>query len=162
METEILVYVVGKAVPHRHLVPPETTFEAVVAKLREDGVITGEMVIAEEDRVEEIILSELVGAGGRHQRILHCHHCRHIHVTVEHPDAEPPGPLEHDFQPGTRVGLVKNWAVHQLPNLDNAAKWCLRGPDGEILDNELHIGTLASHPGCALGLSLTEHHKSKG
>ena len=162
MKTEILIYVVGKAVPHRHEASPETTFEEVVLKLRGDGIITEDMVIVEEDGEEEIILTEKVGTGGRHKRILHCHHCRHIHVTIAHPGPKPPGPLEHKFRPGARVGLVKNWAVKHVPDLDPNAKWCLRDAAGEILDNEIHIGTLASHPGCALNVSLTEHHKPKG
>jgi hypothetical protein len=163
MKTEVLIYIATEAVPHRHEVTPETTFEEIIVKLRGDGVITAEMIIVEEDGEEEIILTEKVGNGGeRHKRVLHCHPCRHIHVEVAHPGSQPPGPLKGKFRPGTRVGLVKNWAVSHVPGLDQNAKWCLRDGAGEILDNEWHIGTLASHPGCALKVALTEHEKPKG
>jgi hypothetical protein len=162
MKTQVLVYVPGRAVPHCHEVSPETTFEEIVVKLRGDGVITEDMIIVEEDGVEVIILTEKVGEGGRHKRVIHCHRCRHVHVTIAHPGPKPPGPLEHKFRPGTRVVTVKDWAVKQIPDIDHGAKWCLRDAAGEILDGETHIGTLAHHPGCALGLSLTEHHKPKG
>jgi hypothetical protein len=159
---EILVYVGERAMPHRHLAEPDTTFEAVVTKLRDDSVIEADMVIVEEDGEDEIALTELIGEGGRSQRILHCHHCRHIQVTIEHPGTEPPDPLEHAFRPGVRVGRVKDWALRHIPNIDKAAKWCLRDGNGEILDNQLHIGTLAPYPGCSLAVTLTEHHKPKG
>jgi hypothetical protein len=162
MKTEILIYIAGKAVPHRHEFEPETTFEEVVLKLRGDRVISEDMVIVEEDGDEEIVLTEHVGSEGRHQRVLHCHHCHHIHVEISHPGQQPPGPLERKFRPGKRVGQVKNWAASQVPGLDPNYKWCLRDTAGEILDNEIHIGTLATRPGCSLKMALTEHGKVNG
>jgi hypothetical protein len=162
MKTVILIYVAGKAVPHRHEFEPQTTFEEVVIKLRGDRVISEDMVIVEEDGDEEIILTEHVGSGDRHQRVLHCHSCHHIHVEISHPGQQPPGPLEHKFRPGKRVGLVKDWAVSHVPGLDPNGKWCLRDAAGEILDKEVHIGTLATYPGCSLKMALTEHGKVNG
>lgn len=88
----------------------------------------------------------------RPPKIIHCHRCRKIAVTVYYNGEE-----SKKFSPNAKIRRITEWAKKKF-GLDEGRKWVLRlgAADGEILDSDTHIGKLVKFPDCNLSLYLTE------
>ena len=95
----------------------------------------------------------------RHPRIVHCHRCHHIEVTVFYN-----GDQKHAFRPNSTIRKILDWAVNTAFHADTNRKWVLRlgGTTGDILDLDKRLGTLVKHPECHISLYLTEREAIKG
>ena len=111
------------------------------------------LVVFAEDSDEEISHDrKFCDCHSHHPKILHCHRCRKISVSVSYNGEE-----SRKFSPNANIRKVTDWARKQF-GVDAGRKWVLRldGAAGEILDPDTKLGKLATHSTCALILFLTE------
>ncbi len=95
---------------------------------------------------------KVCGCGPRPPKIIHCHRCRKIEVTVFYNGEET-----NKFNPNAKIRRITEWAKKKF-GVDEGRKWILRlgAADGEIIDSDSHIGRLVKFPNCNLSLYLTE------
>jgi len=85
-------------------------------------------------------------------KILHCHRCRKVKVSVSYNGEET-----RKFGPNAKIRRVTKWAKKQFA-VDTDRKWVLRldGAEGDILDPDTNLGKLVKSKDCNLSLFLTE------
>jgi hypothetical protein len=121
----------------------------------------GEMAMFLEDHEESLddaaTLESLVG---KHGVRLHVHRCRRIEVKVTYSGRT----VEHGFGPGATVGTVKRWAAKELgiPKEDAAELILQIAGTQEQPDADVHIGTLAACPACAVAFDLVPSTRIQG
>src|SRR5262249_34670479 len=89
---------------------------------------------------------------GKHGVRLHVHRCRRIGVKATYAGRVVGRPLG----PGRTVGSVKSWAAKELgiPKEDAAELILQIAGTHEQPDVDVHIGTLAACPACAIAFDL--------
>lgn len=118
------------------------------------------LVFLEDDEAPLDEVTTLGSLDGTHGVRLHLHHCRRIAVKVTYSGRT----VEHAFGPGTTVGAVKRRAAEKLgiPK-DDAAELMLQiAGTREQPDIDMHIGTLAACPACAISFDLVPSPRIQG
>ncbi|MGB6220084.1 hypothetical protein [Haloferula sp.] len=158
MNTDSQVYIqIGDQEPRAIKVNDEDTIASILARLRDEnpGLVEDPdlLVVFAEDSDEEIAHARKLCECQPHRpKILHCHRCRKISVSVSYNGEE-----SRKFGPNTKIRRVTTWAKNQF-GVDAGRKWVIRlgGAEGDILDPDTKIGKLVSFPDCKLSLFLTE------
>lgn len=111
-----------------------------------------------EERVDESATVESLA--GKHGVRLHLHRCHRIAVKVTYSART----VENAFGPGTSIGAVKRWAAGKFGiSKDDAAELLLQiAGTHEQPDVDVHIGTLAACPACALAFDLVPNPRIQG
>ncbi len=158
MNNDSQVYIqIGDQEPRAIELNDDDTIASILKRLREEhpGFVDEPdlLVVFAEDSDEEIAHDrKLCDCHGHRPKILHCHRCKKVAVTVSYNGEE-----SRKFGPNAKIRRVTEWAKKQF-QVDEGRKWVLRldGMDGEILDPDAKLGKLANPSTCALNLFLTE------
>ena len=121
----------------------------------------GEAAVFLEDQDEPLGDAVTVESlAGKHGVRLHVHRCKRVAVKVTYSGRV----LEHVFGPGRTVGAVKKWAAKELGiQKEDAAELILQiAGTHEQPDVDVHIGTLAACPACALAFDLVPNPRIQG
>jgi hypothetical protein len=114
-----------------------------------------------EDSDEPVADSATVESlAGKHGVRLHVHRCRRVGVKVAYSGRT----VERVFGPGRTVGSVKNWAAKELSiSKEDAAELILQiAGTKDQPDVDVHIGTLAACPACAIAFDLVPNPRIQG
>ena len=141
---------------------PESTALDVKRACASHGVqVNGEAAVFTEDQDEALADAVTVGSlAGKHGARLHVHRCRRVSVTVSYSGRVG----ERGFGPGRTVGAVKKWAAQELGiSKEDAAELILQiAGTHDQPDVDVHIGTLATCPACALSFDLVPNPRIQG
>lgn len=121
----------------------------------------GEAAVFLEDQDEPLADAVTVeSVAGKHGVRLHLHRCRRVGVKVTYSGRV----VEHVFGPGTTVGTVKKWAAREFGILkEDAAELILQiVATHDQPDVDVHIGTLAACPACAIAFDLVPNPRIQG
>jgi hypothetical protein len=121
----------------------------------------GEAAVFLEDQDEPLGDAVTVESlAGKHGVRLHVHRCRRVAVKVTYSGRV----VEHVFGPGRTVGAVKKWAAKEvgIPKEDAAELILQIAGTPEQPDVDVHIGTLAACPPCALAFDLVPNPRIQG
>lgn len=144
------------------LEPRNTALDVKRACASQLGIqLDGEAAVFLEDREEPLNDAvTLESVAGKHGVRMHVHRCRRVAAKVTYSGRT----VEHDFGPGTTVGAVKHWAAAKLGiTKEDAAELILQiAGTHEQPDVDVHIGTLAACPGCAIAFDLVPNPRIQG
>lgn len=141
--------------------PADATAELLLREARRLGLVVEDVLIFVDGRDEpvalDIVLRE-IGVGHHHH--VHAHRCRHIEVTV-HFNATT---KKRAFTPHATVAQVKAWFVHaiEMPPLDAGEHVLQLTGTQDRPETDLHLGTLAQHPHCAIDFTLVPKKRVEG
>lgn len=142
--------------------PHRTALDVKRACSTQLGVqMDGETAVFLEDQDEPLDdAATLESLAGKHGVRLHFHRCRRIAVKATYSSRT----VEHVFGPGVTVGAVKRWATKELGiHKEDAAELVLQiAGTQEQPDVDVHIGTLAACPGCAIAFDLVPNPRIQG
>lgn len=148
---------IGNHEPQQITVHGDETIATILARFRDEHPDANHepelLVVFAEDSDEELSHNRKFCECHPHRpKILHCHRCRKISVSVSYNGEE-----SRKFGPNTKIRRVTTWATKQF-GVDAGRKWVIRlgGAEGDILDPDTKIGKLVSFPDCKLALFLTE------
>jgi hypothetical protein len=148
---------IGAHAPEAITVRSDETIASLLARFRDEHPRAAHeiehLVVFAEDSEEEVAHDRKVSECHPHwPKILHCHRCRKVSVSVYYNGEE-----SRAFGPNATVRKVTKWATKQF-GVDEGRKWVLRldSAEGEILDPDTRLGKLVDHASCALSLYLTE------
>ena len=165
MSKKINVFLQGegiKDVLRLELEPQHTAADVKLACASRLGVAMDEgMAVFLEDGEERVDESATIESlAGKHGVRLHLHRCHRIAVKVTYSART----VEHAFGPGTTIGAVKHWAAGKLGiQKDDGAELVLQiAGTPEQPDVDVHIGTLAACPACALAFDLVPNPRIQG
>lgn len=151
-----------KDIMRLQLEPRSTVLE--VKRACESGLgvqMNGEVAVFLEDGDEPLEdTATLESQPSKHGVRLHVHRCRRVAVNVKYSDRT----MEHAFAPGVTVGTVKSLAAKQFGiTKEDAAELILQiAGTKEQPDVDVHIGTLATCPACAIALDLVPNSRIQG
>lgn len=144
------------------LEPQNTALDVKRAYASQLGVqMDGETAVFLEDREEPLNdATTLESLAGKHGARMHVHRCRRVGVKVTYSGRT----VEHVFGPGTTVGAVKSFAAAKLgiPKEDAAELILQITGTHEQPDVDVHIGTLAACPACAIAFDLVPNPRIQG
>ncbi len=147
---------IGDHEPQAITVHPDETIASILARFSDEHPEAEHeldlLVVFAEDSDEEISHDQkFCECHGHRPKILHCHRCKKIAVTVSYNGQEC-----REFGPNAKIRRVIEWAKKKF-QVDDKQKWVLRldGNDGELLDPDTKLGKLANHSTCTLNLFLT-------
>lgn len=167
--TQVELFLQGEGLPDIILVrvPRDGTVRDVLEAARAHGLSSAggdaSTVVMLEDSDDALDLdAALESAGIRNRGRVHVHRCRRVAVTVNYNGRQ----IERDFPPSATVRRVKRW-------VDSKDGFDLRGIDAtehllqlcgstERPDEDVHIGTLTSLPGCLLCFDLVAKQRVEG
>jgi len=150
-----------KEVVRLQLVPQSTALDVKRACALQGVQVNGETAVFLEDQDEPLADAATVAShAGKHGVRLHVHRCRRVAVKVSYSGRV----VEHAFGPGHTVGSVKKWAAKELgiPKEDAAEMILQIAGTHEQPDVDVHIGTLAACPSCALTFDLVPNPRIQG
>ena len=104
--------------------------------------------------------ASLEEAGIRHRGHVHVHRCHRIEVSVNF-NARTETKV---FPPSATVGRVKKWAVKAFDMSEkDAAEHVLQITGSKVRpDEDIHIGTLVTHPACRVSFDLVPKVRVEG
>jgi hypothetical protein len=141
---------------------PQNTALDVKRAIATHGVqVNDEAAVFLEDQDEPLADATTVESiAGKHGVRLHVHRCRRVTVKVIYSGRT----IEQVFGPGRTVGSVKKWAAKELgiPKEDAAELILQIAGTKEQPDVDVHIGTLAVCPACALTFDLVPNPRIQG
>lgn len=98
----------------------------------------------------------------RHRTRIHVHRCRRVVVKVTFNGVQK----EETFRPAATVKRVKRWAVGKkgfdLSDVDAAEHVLQLSGSTERPDEDVHIGTLVTHPMCSVSFDLVPKIRVEG
>ncbi len=151
-----------KDIVRLQLEPRSTALDVKRACASQLGVqMNGEAAMFLEDREEPLEdTATLESLAGKHGVRLHVHRCRRVAVKVTYSSRT----VEHAFGPGVTVGTVKRLAAKELGiTKEDAAELILQiAGTQEQPDVDVHIGTLATCPACAIAFDLVPNPRIQG
>jgi hypothetical protein len=91
---------------------------------------------------------------------VHLHRCKLVQVSVRFSGRTE----QHPFRPATTIGRVRQWAGHRLGmKPSDIAEHVLQiAGTNDQPDMDIHVGTLAQHPHCAIVFDLVPAHRING
>ena len=156
-EHEVYIQIEDADGPHPIKVRDDDTIATVLARLRAEHPHANHepelLAVFVEDAEEESRKDTKFCECHPHRpKILHCHRCREVKVTVFYNGEE-----SREFRPNAKIRRVTEWAKAKF-NVDKGRKWVLRvgSAEGEIQDFDTHVGKLVKFPHCQVALYLTE------
>ena len=150
-----------KDVVRLQLEPKSTALDVKRACASHGAQANGEAEVFVEDSDEPLADSATVeSVAGKHGVRLHVHRCRRVGVKVAYSGRT----VERVFGPGRTVGSVKNWAAKELgiPKEDAAELILQIAGTKDQPDVDVHIGTLAACPACAIAFDLVPNPRIQG
>ena len=123
--------------------------------------VDGEAAVFLEDQDEPLADTVTIESlAGKHGVRLHVHRCRRVVVKVTYSGRS----VERIFGPGRTVGSVKNWAAKEFGIAkEDAAELILQiAGTHDQPDVDVHIGTLAACPACAVAFDLVPNPRIQG
>jgi hypothetical protein len=150
-----------KDVVRLQLEPQSTALDVKRACASHGVPVDRETVLFLEDQDEPLADAVTVDSlAGNHGVRLHVHRCRHVSIKVTYSGRV----VEHVFGPGKTVGAVKKWAAKMLGiSQEDAAELILQvAGTHEQPDVDIHIGTLAACPACAIAFDLVPSPRIQG
>lgn len=150
-----------KDVVRLQLEPDNTALDVKRACASHGVRADGEAAVFLEDQDEPLADGTIVQSlAGKHGVRLHVHRCPRIGVKVTY-SARVIGGV---FGPGRTVGTVKSWAAKELgiPREDAAELILQIANTHEQPDVDVHIGTLAACPVCAIAFDLVPNPRIQG
>jgi hypothetical protein len=162
--SKINVFVQGEGIKDvvRLQLEPQSTALDVKRACASHGVqANGEAAVFTEDQDEPLADDVTVGSlAGKTGARLHIHRCRRVVVKVTYSGRV----VERSFGPGRTVGSVKKWAAQELGiGKEDAAELILQiAGTHDQPDVDVHIGTLAQCPACALAFDLVPNPRIQG
>ena len=159
------VYLQSESLPDVQLVEVDfissakTLKAACMATLPED-VRQQDFHLFEEENEFEIGEHDIEQLNKQHGVRLHLHRCKHVGVTVRFMDKT----VQKKYAPSATIGRVKKWAAHELCMAPNdAAEHVLQiAGTTQQPDVDVHIGTFAKCPECAVDFDLVPAHRING
>ncbi len=136
----------------------------IVTAARAAGVTAAEgLELALEDEESAIDLDVPIAATPiRHRCRIHVHRCRRVAVMVAFNGVQK----EEMFRSAATVKRVKRWAVGQegfdLSDVDAAEHVLQLSGSSERPDEDIHIGTLVTHPQCSVSFDLVPKVRVEG
>jgi hypothetical protein len=106
------------------------------------------------DEEEPLEHNKPVARGDKRPK-LHCHRCRKVEVSVTF----NLNTKSRDFAPGTLVSKVLKWVLHEFKLKGGDAQnkeLRLGGPNGQVLLDDVPIGSYVRHPNCDLLVYLVD------
>lgn len=141
---------------------PQSTILDVKHACAAQGVPTAdETVVFAEDEDEPLPDTATMGSlSGKHGARLHFHRCRRIGIKVTYSGRV----VGASFGPGRTVGAVKRWAAQELGiGKEDTVELILQlAGTHEQPDVDVHIGTLAECPACAIAFDLVPNPRIQG
>ena len=162
--SKINVFLQGEGIKDvvRLQLEPQSTARDVKRACASYGIqADGEAAVFLEDQDEPLADAATVASlAGKHGVRLHVHRCRRVAVKVTYSSRV----VEHVFGPGRTVGAVKKWAAKELGIAkEDAAELILQiAGTHEQPDVDVHIGTLAACPACAIAFDLVPNPRIQG
>ena len=150
-----------KDVVRLQLEPKSTALDVKRACASHGVQANGETAVFVEDNDEPLADSATVASvAGKHGVRLHVHRCRRVGGKVAYSGRT----VERVFGPGRTVGSVKNWAAKELgiPKEDAAELILQIAGTKDQPDVDVHIGTLAACPACAIAFDLVPNPRIQG
>lgn len=140
----------------------EDTIRDLKHAIEKKNGLSGEFLVFIEDQDEPASDKDrLEKHGGKGGIKIHLHRCRQIKVAVTF-NGET---VHHPFSPATTIARVKQWAAVRKFGMseDEAGEHVLQiaGTHDRPAPN-VHIGTLAAHPGCSIGFDLVPDERVNG
>lgn len=123
--------------------------------------VNGEAAVFLEDQDEPLADAVTVGSlSGKHGVRLHVHRCRRVGVKVAYSGRV----VERGFGPGSTIAAVKKWAAKELGIAkEDAAELILQiAGTHDQPDVDVHIGTLAACPACAVAFDVVPNPRIQG
>jgi len=162
--SKINVFLQGEGIKDvvRLQLEPQSTAVDVKRACASHGVQSNaETAVFLEDQDEPLADAVTVESlAGKHGVRLHLHRCTRVGVKVTYSGRV----VEHVFGPGRTVGAVKRWAAKELGiRKEDTAELILQiiGTH-EQPDVDVHIGTLAACPACAIAFDLVPNPRIQG
>lgn len=162
--SKINVFLQGEGIKDavRLQLEPESTALDVKRAFASQGVeANDEAAVFVEDNDEPVADSATIESlAGKHGVRLHVHRCLRVGVKVAYSGRT----VERVFGPGRTVGSVKNWAAKELgiPKEDAAELILQIAGTKDQPDVDVHIGTLAACPACAVAFDLVPNPRIQG
>lgn len=162
--SKINVFLQGEGIKDvvRLQLDPQSTALDVKRTCASHGVeANGETAVFLEDQDEPLAeATTLASVAGKHGVRMHVHRCRRIEVKVTYSGRT----VDRVFGPGATVGSVKRWAAKELgiPKEDAAELILQIAGTQDQPDVDVHIGTLATCPACALAFDLVPNPRIQG
>lgn len=162
--SKINVFLQGEGMKHvvrLQLEPQSTAFDVKQACASHGVQGNGEAAVFLEDQDEPLADAATVESlAGKHGVRLHVHRCHRVGVKVTYSGRT----VERVFGPGRTIGTVKKWAAKELgiPKEDAAELILQIAGTQEQPDVDVHIGTLAACPACAIAFDLVPNPRIQG
>ena len=162
--SKINVFLQGEGIKDvvRLQLEPKSTALDVKSACASHGVqANGEAAVFVEDSDEPVADSATVESlAGKHGVRLHVHRCPRVGVKVAYSGRT----VERVFGLGRTVGSVKSWAAKELgiPKEDAAELILQIAGTKDQPDVDVHIGTLAACPACAIAFDLVPNPRIQG
>lgn len=162
--SKINVFIQGEGIKDvvRLLLEPQSTALDVRRACAFHGLqASGEATVFLEDQDEPLTDGVTVeSVAGKHGVRLHVHRCQRVSVRVVYSGRV----VEHVFGPGRTIGAVKKSAAKELGiSKEDAAELILQiAGTHEQPDVDVHIGTLAVCPTCAISFDLVPNPRIQG
>lgn len=150
-----------KDVVRLQLEPQSTALDVKRACASHGVQMNGEATVFLEDQDEPLADGATIGSvAGKHGVRLHVHRCRRVGVKVTYSGRT----VDRMFGPGATVGAMKRWAAKELgiPKEDAAELILQIAGTQEQPDVDVHIGTLAACPACAIAFDLVPNPRIQG
>lgn len=150
-----------KDVVRLQLEPQSTTLDVKGVCTAHGVPANGEAAVFLEDQDEPLTDAVTVESlAGKHGVRLHVHRCRRVSVKVTYSGRV----VESVVGPGRTVGAVKKWAAKELgiPKEDAAELVLQVAGTHDQPDVDVHIGTLAACPTCAISFGLVPNPRIQG
>jgi hypothetical protein len=145
-------------------VPLAGTVREILTAARAAGLAAAEgMEVSLEDEESAIHLdAPIADTPIKHRSRIHVHRCRNVVVKVTFNGTDK----EETFRPAATVKRVKRWAVGKkgfdLSDVDAAEHVLQLSGSTERPDEDVHIGTLVTHPQCAVSFDLVPKVRIEG
>lgn len=98
----------------------------------------------------------------RHRSRIHVHRCRAVAVTITFNGIQK----EETFRPAATIKRVKRWAVGKkgfdLSDVDATEHVLQLSGSADRPDEDVHLGTLVTHPQCSIALDLVPKVRIEG
>jgi hypothetical protein len=156
----------------------EGSKDIILVEVAQNGTVRDLLLIATEqgkhlgnDEIPSMVFIEdtedvlkhddlLENIGVHHRGHVHIHRCRHIEVSVTFNGKQ----VSKAFPPSATVGHVKKWAAREFGMSEKDASEHFLQISGTITSphEDIHIGTLVTHPVCHISFDLVPKVRIEG
>jgi hypothetical protein len=145
-------------------VPRAGTVREILVAARAAGLAVAEGVelwLEDEDSATSLD-AQIADTPIKHRSRVHLHRCRKVAVKVTFNGVDK----EETFRPAATIKRVKRWAVGKkgfdLSDVDAAEHVLQLSGSSERPDEDVHVGTLVTHPHCSVSFDLVPKVRIEG